>query len=298
MNVSFKQLKAFVTVASTGSVAEAAETLHLSQPALSTAIKNMEESISGSLFNRTSRKLILTPEGQAFLPTAERLLRDWETAFADLHDLFTLQRGKLCIAAMPSMAATRLPEALSVFRQRYAGINIEVLDIVMEKVLDAVSSGRADLGITFEPDEPPGLDFQPLFSDRFMAVIPPDHVLTKRRRTSWQQLAQHPYIAMNRGSATRGWTDRVLQVQAPDYEVRCEAGQLVTIGRMVAEGLGVSAVPSLCREQMEEVGAVCRPLVEPTVSRNVGVFTRRRHSISAVASEMLKVLVELWGKSR
>lgn len=295
MNVSVKQLKAFVTVASTGSVAEAAEALHLSQPALSTAIKNLEEAIGGELFNRAGRRLRLTPEGQAFLPTAERLLRDWEAAFADLHDLFTLQRGKLCIAAMPSMAATRLPEALSVFRRRYAGVNIEVLDVVMEEVLDAVGSGRADLGITFEPDEPEGLDFQPLFSDRFVAVVPPGHPLAQRRQITWQQLAQQPYVAMNRGSATRGWTDRVLQAQAQNYAVRCEAGQLVTIGRLVSEGLGVSAVPALCRRQMEEVGAVCRPLVEPVVSRTVGVFTRKRYSLSAAATEMLNVLVELWG---
>jgi len=93
MNASIRQLKAFVVVAQTRSFAQACGLLHLSQPALSIAIRNLEQAVGGTLFVRTTRSIALSPEGEAFLPLAQRLLRDWDSAFGDLRELFGRQRG-------------------------------------------------------------------------------------------------------------------------------------------------------------------------------------------------------------
>jgi LysR family carnitine catabolism transcriptional activator len=105
MNTTVKQLRGFVAIADTGSFAEACEQLHLSQPALSVSIRKLEEETGGLLFARSTRSVALTPEGHQFLPVAKRLLEDWTQGFEDLQQLFTLQRGKLTIAAMPSYAS-------------------------------------------------------------------------------------------------------------------------------------------------------------------------------------------------
>ena len=138
--MTIKQLRAFIAVARTFSFAEASVRVHLSQPALSLAIKKLEESLGGRLLNRTTRTIALTPEGQVLLPIAERLLAEWDSVEEELHQRFALQLGKIAIAAMPSFASSLLPQALLRYRALYPRINIEVHDVIAEHVVDMVSS--------------------------------------------------------------------------------------------------------------------------------------------------------------
>lgn len=290
MNVSLRQLRAFVTLAQSQSFAEAAERLHLSQPALSTSIRNMEEAVGGSLFARSTRSLELSPEARRFLPVARRLLADWDMAFDDLGRTFSLQQGKVSVAVMPSLAMNQFPGALVAFQQRFPEINITIEDVVMELVIDAVRDGDVDIGITFEPEQLDGVEFTPLFVDRFIALLPPDSPLATRQRLSWPALVEYPFIAMNRGSWSRATTDRALDSAGVVPDRLLEAGQLATIGRMVSVGLGVAAVPQLCREQMESMGVICKPLGGPAIERRVGIFTRRRHALSRAAAALVEQL--------
>ena len=290
MNVSLRQLRVFVTLAHSQSFAEAAELLHLSQPALSTSIKNMEDTVGGSLFARSTRSLELSPEGRRFLPVARRLLADWDQAFDDLGRAFNLQQGKVSVAVMPSFAMNQFPGALVAFQQRHPEINISVEDVVMELVIDAVRDGSVDLGITFEPEQLDGVEFTPLFVDRFIAVLPPNSPLASKQRLAWPALVEYPFIAMNRGSWSRATTDRALETAGVIPDRLLEANQLATIGRMVSVGLGVAVVPQLCREQMESMGATCKPIGNPVIQRRVGIFTRKRHALSRAASALVDQL--------
>ncbi len=114
--MTVKQLRAFLAVAQSLSFAQAGERLHLSQPALSLAIKSLEESLGGPLLERTTRSVSLTPEGETLLPLALRLLADWDNTEELLRQHFTLQLGKVSIAAMPSFAGNLLPLVLKTFR--------------------------------------------------------------------------------------------------------------------------------------------------------------------------------------
>ena len=185
-----------------------------------------------------------------------------------------------------------LPRALVTFRERFPGINVSVLDIVMENTLEAVRSGSADLGISFEPEQLEGLEFRPLFSDRFIALLPPGSTLAGPDPIAWESLCEQPFIAMNRGSWTRNTTDRAMREAGVAPAQLLEATQLATIGRMVATGLGVSVVPDLCREQMIAMGALCAPLASPHIERRVGIFLSRRHRPSRAATALAEVLVE------
>ena len=294
MNVTVKQLRGFVAIAHTGSFAEACEQLYVSQPALSVSIRKLEEATGGLLFYRSTRSVVLTPEGREFLPVAKRLLGDWSEGLEDLRQLFTLQRGKISVAAMPSYASNCLPSVLAEYGQHFPNIAVTVLDVVMEEVIESVQSGRAELGITFRPDMLDGVDFQPLFSDRFIAVLPPQHRLIEKTQLRLKDLLSGTLVALNRGSSTRQWTDELIvkaRLQPPQI---FEAYQLTTVGAMVAAGLGVGLVPALCAGQMSGLGAVCRPISGPSIEREVGVFTRRRHALSSAAQALLKLLVPLY----
>lgn len=295
MNITVKQLRAFVAVAESSSFAEACERVHLSQPALSIAIRKMEEAAGGRLFERTTRALALTPEGLAFLPVARRLLADWTEAFDDLHRLFATQRGKLSIAVMPSFAINRFPRALVRYRECHPRINITVHDIVMEQVIESVRSGRTDIGVTFEPESCEGVDFTPLFTDRQVAILPPGHAAGAKREVSWSMLARNPFIAMYRGSDYRRWTDAAMAAAGVQPHEIFEANQLATIARMVADGLGVAVVPELSSAHAAMIGAVVRPVRRPVIERRVGIFTRRRYPLSVAARRMKEILLEEFG---
>lgn len=290
MNV--KQLRAFVAVATYQSFAQAGEFLHLSQPALSLTIKNLEEHLGGVLLSRTTRSVSLTPEGEVLLPLARQLLADWDNAEELLRQRFTLQLGRVSIAAMPAFAGNLLPAVLKVFRERYPRVNVTVHDVINEQVLELVRHRRVELGIGFEPETSEPLLFRPLYLDRFVAVVPMDSPLARQAQVSWSELLKEDFIALQRPSAVRLLLERHIAAEHGKLAVAFESHQLSTVGRMVANGLGVSAVPALCIGQMRELGAQCVTLVEPVIERRIGVTLLADHKLSAAAQALLEVLTQ------
>ncbi|QCI12700.1 LysR family transcriptional regulator [Pseudomonas putida] len=289
MNV--KQLRAFVTVAKYQSFAQAGEHLHVSQPALSLTIKALEENLGGALLTRTTRSVSLTTEGEVLLPLARRLLADWDDTEEMLRQRFTLQLGRVSVAAMPAFAGNLLPHGLKVFRQHYPKVNVTVHDVINEQVLELVRHRRVELGIGFEPDNTEGLHFHPLYNDRFVAVVPADSPLAQLPQTTWTQLLAEDFVALQRPSAVRLLLEQNVAARHGKLTVAFESHQLATVGRMVASGLGVSAVPALCINQMQELGARCVKLVEPTVERRIGVIALSDHTLSTAAQALLEVLL-------
>ncbi|WP_296058344.1 LysR family transcriptional regulator [uncultured Amphritea sp.] len=291
VNITLKQLRAFVAVARTQSFTEACVQVHLSQPALSIAIKNLEEEVGGALFSRTTRAIALTPEGEEFYPVAQKILQDCETALDDLNQRFALNRGRVVLAAMPSFASSLLPGIISQYRALYPNVSVTVNDVIAEDVVDMVRNGQVEVGITFDPGRSEDLAFTPLFDDRFVAVVHPDHPLTALTHVSWQALLKNDFIALQRPSSIRLLIEAKLRQLGMLVSPEFETHQLATIGRMVATDLGVSAVPSLCIQQMRELGAVCRELDTPVMSRPVGVVTRKRYPLSTAARSLVDIIL-------
>lgn len=295
MNVTLKHLRAFVAISEMGSFADASYSLHCSQPALSVTIKNLEQEVGGRLFLRTTRALTLTPEGKIFLPIAQRLIADWSQALGDLKDHFSLKLGKLSIAAIPSFASDHLPEILTLFKQKFPDINVSVHDVITEDVVDLVETGRVEVGITFDPGEIKSLDFTPLFHDSFVALLPKQHPLNGMTEIPWHEFPSNEFITLQNPSSVRSLIDQQLQKENLNIQPAFEAQQLTTIGRLVASGLGISIVPSLCARQMEALGAICRPLAPPSIIRQIGVLTRLRSPLSVASMEMINILkIKKW----
>ena len=291
-NVTFKQVRAFVAVVRSRSFAEAAAQIHLSQPALSIAIKNLEEAVGGQLLTRTTRAFALTPEGESFYPTAQRLLNQWDTALQDLNNRFALRTGNITIASMPSFASNLLPEALMQFKTQHPKVKVALHDVIAEEMVKMVRTGQAEVGVSFDPGKHDDLIFTPLFNDHFMAVLSQDHPLAKQPSIELKQLMQHDFITLQAPSQVRQLISDMLSREELEFNPALEAHHLVTIGRMVAKGLGVSIVPALCEQQMHEVGAVCRPLSHTVLSQHVGIITRRRYPLSAAAQALETVLLD------
>lgn len=296
MNASVKQLRAFVAVAHARNLAEASERIHLSQPALSIAIRKLEEAVGGPLFARTTRRLSLTPEGEAFLPVASRLLNDWAEAFGDLNELFSKQRGKVTIAALPTLAAGLLPGLVVTLRDRYPRINLGLHDALGEEVNQMVRERRADMGLTVPPAATDALTFEPLLDDHYVAVCPLGHPLLEQDEVAWAQLAGWPFIGISRLSSSRRDIDATMARVGETLDIICEVSQIATVGRIVAAGAGIGVLPALSFRQISGDGIDHRPLIEPTVARRLGVIMRRRDPLSAAATAMLELVREAGGK--
>ncbi|TWC21003.1 MULTISPECIES: LysR family transcriptional regulator [unclassified Pseudomonas] len=288
--MTLKQIRAFLAVAQSLSFAVACERLHLSQSALSLTIKALEEGLGGRLFSRNTRNVALTPEGESLLPLARRLIADWDNAEDEMRQRFTLQRGRVTLAAMPSFAGNLLPPILKTFRARYPNVNVTVNDVINEQVLEMVRDRHVELGVAFEPLQGSSLAFTPLYLDRFVAVVPLDSPLAQRNEIQWQTLLEQPFITLQRPSTVRVMLEEHLQVRGMKLPVEFESHQLATVGRMVASGLGVSAVPALCIGQMHELGARCITLRDPVVERAIGVLTKPGHELSAAAQALFDTL--------
>lgn len=290
MSFTHKQLKAFVAVCKHRSFAEACGELHLSQPALSITVRNLEEQLGGPLLQRTTRSLSLTPEGEAFYPVARRLLEDWHNAFDEMHNRFALRRGRLAVACMPSFAATEFPSIMAEYHRLHPEVDLSLEDIVMEDVITAITTGRVELGIAFEQEPHEDIQYDRLFVDEALIALPPDHHLAKQKSVSWQQLQVEPFISLNKRSGFRSSIDEVQMRLNTVPERIYEANQLTTVGRMAVEGLGLCIVPGFCSGQMQLMGLTCLPFRAHKLRRGVGLFSRKRRGLSAPAKAMVELL--------
>lgn len=284
--LTYKQIKAFLILAQSSTFAEAAEKIHLSQPALSTSIKKMEILLGGKLFSRSTRRVLLSQEGKEFVPIAKRLIHDWDTATHDMQELFAMQRGKLTLAAMPSYANSKLPSILQLFKQRWEEINITIKDVVMEEVIALIREGRAEIGFSFESDYMEGLEFYPLLDNPFIAVMSEEHPLASNTQVSWEKLVDYEFVAMNRGSSVRQWIEEFVSKNGYSLNIVTEANQLSTLGELVNHGLGISVVPGICESQFSQNQVRCLPIEGVNLAKRIGILKASRKSLSVTAQAL------------
>src|SRR5271168_2787193 len=167
INLTPQQLSAFLHLSNTGSFRDAARLQRISQPSLSRTIQAMEEMLGRRLFDRTTRRVQLTPTGCELRPIAERLIAEFDTALGDLAQFLEGRRGRVVIAALPSISAVLLPGAIARFLEDNASVDFQIRDGLSGTVVETVVSGKADMGLTVRPTSAQSLTYRPLAADAF-----------------------------------------------------------------------------------------------------------------------------------
>lgn len=283
INVTPQQLNCFLRVAENGSFSEAARRLAVSQPALSRTIRLTEEALGTRLFDRDTRNVALTPAGVELRPIAERLLAEFEGAFGELALYIAGRRGRITVAALPSIAAVLLPSAIATLKGLQGDVEVLIRDGLSENVVDAVVEGHAEIGLTVQPLPNGKLHYRPLADEAFGLVCRRDDPLARMRQPPWSVFAERPFVAMAPASSVRAMTNAAfLQtglVVAPHYE----CSFLGTAGHLIDRGLGISAMPRLALPLMSVSSLVFRPLRAPVVRRQIGIITRAGRSLPPAA---------------
>lgn len=287
MSLNLKHLAGFAAVARLRSFTVAARQLHVSQPALTVQIRQLEETLGVLLLQRTTRSVRLTPAGAALAPSVEQLIAGLDTAIAGARALAQPARESIRIAALPSVAATLLPRIIATFRKRNAAIGITILDVAAEAVAGLVRTGEADLGLGIQDTPAAGLDFTPLFQDRLCLVLPAGSPLLRKRRIALEELRGVPLILPGRGSSVRLLVERAFAEAGLPVEPACEASLMATIAGMVRAGLGAAILPSASFDMGELAGLRLRHLHAPTLAREIGVLRRSGHPPAPAAARFL-----------
>ena len=278
MNVSFRQLRAFILIAETSSFTRTAEQLHLSQPALSYSIRKLEESMGLQLLARNTRSVELTPAGEHFLPQARRMLRDMDDAVRDARDTLSLIRGTLRLAALPTAAASFLPVVIASFQREHPGVDVRLLDGRAGEIMGWVQRGEVDAGISSLPDDLSGLSFERLLDDNLVLLSHQNH------HREWKQ---QPYIALTPDTSIRPLADAALRYLNVDPVPAWEVAHMSTATALVREGLGFSLLPASCTAVFN-IGEQCVvTAIDQPAKRSIGLLQRKPVAPSPSLSQFM-----------
>jgi LysR family carnitine catabolism transcriptional activator len=173
MDISLRQLEVFARVARAGSFTQAASEMMVSQPVLSRTIRDLERALRTRLLDRTTRSVRPTADGRELLAVAEAVLESYQAGMRRFAAYRDGERGILILAALPAVAVSVLPDAISRFLDRHPDIQVKVMDGTSSEVIEHVLAGRADVALTEAADAPEELSVLPLLHDPLVAVLPP-----------------------------------------------------------------------------------------------------------------------------
>lgn len=294
MDISTRDLDAFLALVDLHSFTRAAARTHLSQSAFSTRISSLEAALGAKLFDRTTRSVELTAAGAVFLESARRLQGDFREVLTDFRDHASRRKGRVSIAALPSTAAAWLPHVLSKFHAESPGIELTVHDVRADACIALVRAGMVDFAIAAHPAEGEDMETHRLSEDRFCLVCNDSHVLATKTAPSAKDLASHDFIHLKHDSSVRQHLERALDPLKMKTVMQLE--HMATVAGMVQAGLGITVVPELTLFQFTRPGLVIRPLKIPGLSRSIFIVRRRERSLSIAAAALYDRLMTERGR--
>lgn len=284
MNITLRQLRAFVAVARTGSFTLAAESLFITQSALSGLIKEFEQALGLRVIDRNTRRTRLSDVGRDLYPLIEKILNDLDRVMDEVEQRQALKTGVVRVAAPQLMASTLLPEIVAAYTAAEPAIHIKVVDCAVESVMSRVFSGEVDFGIGPERDPNSDIAATTLFRGPFMVAFPPGHPLGERSEIRWRDVVRYPLTTLQGQFTERLALDLRAAVRDLNFSPTHEVAFMSTALAMVNAGMGITVCISYAASLVKLYGLELRPLIEPEVFRNFYVFTRRGRSLSPAAA--------------
>ncbi|MCO1659105.1 LysR family transcriptional regulator [Pseudonocardia humida] len=281
--MELQQMRYVVAVAETSSFTRAAERCLVVQSALSHQIARLERELGARLFERTSRRVRLTPAGAAFLPAARQCLDAAERAAAEVAAAVGEVRGRLAVGLISTVAAIDVAGALREFRRRYPHVRISLRVRASEELVEQVEQGAVDVAFLGLPTtaRPRGVDARELARDRLVAVVAPDHPLAGEPAVDLRRLSTEVFVDLPARTAGRAQSDQAFSAAGLSRDVAFEVTTAHLIARLVEQGLGVAMLPSAYVPQLTGVTTV--EVVDAPVRVEYAAWSRDGCSPAATA---------------
>ncbi|KAF1046874.1 LysR family transcriptional regulator [Xylophilus sp.] len=290
MNLSLRHMRAFMALADLRSFTRAAEHCCLTQSAFSALIANLEADLGVRLFSRSTRNVELTAEGQVFLGTVCHLLPETERALAEIKDHVERRKGRVTVAALPSIASGILPALIARFGRDYPGIAVQVQDVASTVCLEMVRDRKVDFALCAAASPRSDISIDVLAHDTFFFICPPGHRLAQRKRLSVQDVVDVPIVGFESNSSISQHLDAAIYPQ--QWRRSRHVNSLSTAAGFVAAGLGVTIAPTLALYQFRSTGLRAIPLTLPLNERAICLAQRREATESLAVQAFVALLRE------
>lgn len=294
MNPTLRQIRSFVAVSRLGSFTQAAKELHLSQPALTVQIRQLEEILGLPLFDRNTRSVQPTRAGRELAPQLERLQEELETVLAQTREQAKGQRGVVRLACIPSFAASALPDAITAFRSKHPQITFSLKDANWSRMVAMVRSGEVDFGVGDKATIEPDLEFTEVLEDRMQVIYRKGHPVAAMRKVTMARLAEHSMVMMDPETSARHTIDSAFAAAGCYPSRACEVMYMATAVAMVRAGLGYAILPASAIEWRAHPGLAVRSIDEPAFVRRVGVIRKPGRSLPPQSEAFAQTLCKSW----
>jgi DNA-binding transcriptional LysR family regulator len=290
MNFTFKQLRAFATVADLQSFSLAAQRMNLTPGAVSLLVRDLETEVGFSLFDRTTRRVALSKAGREYLPAAQQVLRQVQAAVMAANDVKNRATGVVRVAAPLIVAHSMLPSAMAAYRRTHPDVLVRPIDCTVENLVRILEEDHADLAIG--PDRPTSdlVERIALYDSPWVLWCSPDHALARRRRVTWAMLKSEAVVA-----AGRDYESRVAEAlqQTPEedrFVPTYVVDNITTALGIAAVGLGVTLSPMYVSNVARDLGLVMKRVEAPEIVREFSMYLPQRAMTSAATAfaEFLK----------
>jgi DNA-binding transcriptional LysR family regulator len=285
------QLEFFKTVVEEGSFSKAAEHVYRTQPAVSIAIRRLEEEVGTPLLERSQKTPTLTEAGELLYDYAKRILALRDQALDVVAELRALERGRVRIGANESTSLYLLPHLILKYREEHPNIMVEIFRHVSERLPREVLDRNVDFALlAFEPVDS-DLEHFPILRDELALIMYPEHPFAKRESVRVEDLGTEAFLAHNVKTASRYKVMEAFEQHHTPLNITMELATVETIKRFVQLRIGLAFVPRMCvSEELERGSLVTVPVDGLTYFRTLYVTYRRQTTLSPAAAAFLEVL--------
>ncbi len=291
--MTLQELRYAVALADMGHFGQAAEACFVSQSTLSTGLKKLEEFLGITLFDRSLKRVTPTPIGREIIESARLILQEAER----IRELARLSQDPmdrtLQLGVIPTLGPYYLPHALTIVHRLHPKLRLLLREVLTPNLLEDLAEGRLDAGLLAVPVEDPGLEVVPLFVEPFLAAVPAEHPLARKKAIEVEALAAAGLLLLEEGHCLRDQALEACHLEGPRNE-EIRATSLETLRQMVGMGLGVTLIPALAGESPKPTRrqVVLRPLAGAGAARTIGLVWRRRSPAAQTLRQLARTLTD------
>jgi len=282
-----RHIQYFLAVAEHLSFTKAAAALHVSQPALSQQVRQLEESLGAQLFDRSGRTTRLTDAGDVYLLYARRAHQELREAKNAIHDVSDLSRGSLRIAVTPTFTTYLVGPRIEAFHSRHPKITVNLKEISQERIEELLLAGELDVGIAFDEINTPDIEAIPLLNETLALVVNRKHRLAEERAITSKGLSVESLVLLSTEFATRDQIDRYCRKHAIRPQVQMEVNALGAVIEIVRRTHLSTLLPARIALAHDDLVAIT---LEPERLQRTAVLLRRKE---AYLSAAVGVFIEL-----
>lgn len=276
-----RQLKAFATLAKTGSFTKAARELYLSQSAVSHSMKALEQDVGCRLLDRVGKTVLLTQAGEQLLQRTEKILKEMGEARQELHHLGKWGKGRLRIGASTTACQHILPSVLGQFKTKYADCNLTIEPADTSNAMELLRGNKIDLAVALEPKQHESIDFHPLFEDELQFLVGALHAWALDGKVQREEVPKQNYILYKKSSYTFMLIADYFREEKMVLNTCIELGSMEAIKELVKLNLGVGILaPWIARKEIEDRSIVPFPLGKRKLKRNWGIMVLKDKRLS------------------